>query len=169
MTFCNFTISFGITASFFFFIRLPPELFMSAHVEVNKEVSQFSASVKLLVTDALNLNRPHIQPERGRPLTNSVFTLFSLSPTRHKVTPASVCHQHRCFWLPARARARTAGRACARLRLCVFLVPRTGTRWRSPAIRATVCGPVQACNSAAPSITRRTKTRWWSRPGRTSA
>lgn len=54
---------------------------MSAHVGANKEVSQFSAAVKLLVTDALNLNRPHIQPERGRPLKNSVFTLFSLPPT----------------------------------------------------------------------------------------
>lgn len=81
MTFVTVLSPLAHCFGFFFFIRLPLELFMSAHVGANKEVSQFSAAVKLLVTDALNLNRPHIQPERGRPLRNSVFTLFSLPPT----------------------------------------------------------------------------------------
>lgn len=57
MTFCNCIISSGITT--LFFIRLPLESFMSAHVVVNKEVSQFSAVVAPLVTDAFNPQNTH--------------------------------------------------------------------------------------------------------------
>lgn len=103
----------------FFFIRLPLELFMSAHVGANKEVSQFSAAVKLLVTDALNLNRPPSQ----KFCLHIVFT-----PANVTQSDARVCFSSAQVLLIASACARTAGRACARLKPCVFSVPRTGTR-----------------------------------------